>query len=162
VRVGGLEVGRATHVWNGERDRWHADVDAVPVGEPPFIVRAEAQPLDGEKTPLDNAADVLVDVRRTPLRVQVYEPRPSWAATFVRRALESDGRFQVAGLSATSRSIATRSGEAAALTSAALNAFDVVIVGGLERLTAAEAYALERFMREREGAVVLVPDVKPS
>ena len=83
-------------------------------------------------------------------------------AMFIRRALEDDRRFQVAGLSATSKSIATRSGDAAALTAAALDGFDAVIVGGLERLTTAEVNALERFMREREGAVVLVPDARPS
>ena len=35
---------------------------------------------------------------------------------------------------------------------------DVFIVGGLEKLTGAETRILERFMRERGGAVVLVPD----
>jgi hypothetical protein len=162
VRVGGLEVGRVSHVWRGERERWHADVDAVPVGEPPFTVRVEAEPLDAERTPLDNVADALVDVRRTPLRVEVYEPRPSWATTFIRRALEGDPRFEVSGLSATSKSVATRSGDAATLTNSSLDRFDVVIVGGLERLTATEAQALERFMRDREGAVILVPDAKPA
>jgi hypothetical protein len=162
VGVGGLEVGRASHVWRGDRERWHADIDAVPVGEPPFVVRVESLPLDLETTPLDNAADALVAVRPTPFRVQLYEPRPSWATTFIRRVLEDDARFQVAGFSATSKSIATRSGDATALTNTALDAFDVVIVGGVERLTASEAYSLDRFMRVRGGAVVLVPDVKPS
>src|SRR5262245_29405183 len=96
VRAGGLEVGRATHDWHGDRDRWHADIDAVPIGEPPFALRVEVQPLDVERTSIDNAADAVVAARRPPLRVDVYEPRPSWATTFIRRALEDDARFRVA------------------------------------------------------------------
>src|SRR6185295_11243258 len=161
VRGGGLEVGRATHDWRGDRDRWHVDIDAVPVGEPPFIVRVDASALDVERTSIDNTADALVDIRRTPLRVQVYEPRPSWATTFIRRALEADARFHVAGLSATSKAISTRTGDAIALTDAALDALDVIVVGGLDRLTDTDARALERFMRARGGAVVLVPDARP-
>ena len=37
-----------------------------------------------------------------------------------------------------------------------LDAFDAVIVGGLDRLSTADVHALDRFMRERGGAVVLV------
>jgi hypothetical protein len=132
----------------------------VPVGEPPFVMRVEAQPLEAERTAIDNAADALVDVRRAPLRVEVYEPRPSWATAFVRRALESDARFQVAGLTTTARSIATRTPDAASMSDRALDGFDVVIVGGLDRLTQADVRSLERFMRERGGAVVLVPDAR--
>jgi hypothetical protein len=162
VRSGGLEVGRASHQWRGGRDLWHADIDAVPIGEPPFVLRVEAQPLDVERTSIDNAVDAVVDVRRVPLRVQVYEPRPSWATTFIRRALEADSRFKIAGLSSTSKSIATRTGDAVGLSDARLDDFDVVIAGGLDRLTETNARALDRFMRARGGAVVLVPDAKPG
>jgi hypothetical protein len=160
VRVGDLEVSRSSHQWRGDRDRWRAEIDAVPVGEPPFVVRVEAEPLERERTRLDNRADAIVDARRSPIRVEVYEPRPSWATAFIRRALEADPRFHVASLSATSKSVATRTGDAAALGDPAFETFDVVIAGGLDRLTARDVRALERFMRERGGAVVLVPDAR--
>jgi hypothetical protein len=159
VHAGGLEVGRASHDWRGDGDRWHADIDAVPVGEPPFVLRVEAQPFEGERTSIDNAVDAVVDVRRAPFRVEVYEPRPSWATTFIRRALEADARFRVAGLSATSKSVTTRTGDAVSLADAPL---DVIVVGGLDRLTQADAQALDRFMRARGGAVVVAPDAKVS
>jgi hypothetical protein len=104
------------------------------------------------------SAALLVDARRRPLRVEIYEPRPSWASTFVRRALESDARFQVASLSMMSRGIASRAGDAVPLADARLDTFDVVAVGSLDRLTAMDVRALDRFMRERGGAVVLLPD----
>ena len=103
-------------------------------------------------------ADVVVDVRRDPLRVEFYDPRPSWATTFLRRALEADARFQVATLSSTSRGVSVQTGGAVPLVDPRLDAFDVVIVGGLDRLSAADARALDRYMRERGGAVVVVPD----
>jgi hypothetical protein len=39
-----------------------------------------------------------------------------------------------------------------------LDAFDAILVGGLDRLTAADVTLLDRFMRERGGAVALLPD----
>ena len=42
VSSGGLEVGRASHKWGGATDRWHADIEAVAVGQPPFVLRVEA------------------------------------------------------------------------------------------------------------------------
>jgi hypothetical protein len=160
VHSAGLEVGDASHEWKGDRGRWRAQIDAAPVGEPPFVLRVEAQPLDIERTQLDNVVDTIVDARRTPFRIQVHEPRPSWATTFVRRALEADARFHVTGVTSTSRSTATRTADAAALTDAALESVDVLVVGGLEKLTAPEARTLERFMRDRGGAVVVVPDAR--
>src|SRR5207249_3898427 len=39
-----------------------------------------------------------------------------------------------------------------------LDTFDAVIVGGLDRLSTTDVRALERYMRERGGPVVLLPD----
>ena len=149
VSIAGLEVGRASHRWTTAAERWHASIDAVPVGDPPFVLRVAA----------DQAiADAAVDVRRAPFRVEFYEPRPSWAATFVRRALEADTRFQVASFSFNSRGISAQTGDEVPLSDPRLDAFDVVVVGGLDRLSTADARSLERFMRERGGASVLLPD----
>ena len=165
VDIAGLEVGRASHRWTASDERWHAAIDAVPVGDPPYVVRVRLKP-DTTETPAAQVvsgfsrtmADVVVDVRRDPLRVEFYDPRPSWATTFLRRALEADARFQVATLSSTSRAVSVQTGGAVAPGDARLDGFDVVIAGGLDRLTAADARALDRYMRERGGAVVIVPD----
>ena len=140
----------------------------MPVGDPPYVVRVRLKPDTTEATAVEHIpvasgfsrtlADVVVDVRREPMRVEFYDPRPSWATTFVRRALEADPRFQVATLSFTSRGVSAQTGGAVPLGDPRLDAFDVVIVGGLDRLSAADAHALDRFMRERGGAVVVVPD----
>jgi hypothetical protein len=187
--IAGLETARVSHRWTADHERWHASIDAVPVGDPPYVVRVRLKPdttetkpaVSGtsrtvETTPVVSGfsrtveatriasdsdrtvADVVVDVRRTPLRVEFYDPRPSWATTFLRRALEADPRFQVATLSVTSRGVFAQTGGAVPPADARLDAFDVVILGGLDRLSAAEASSLDRYMRSRGGAVVVVPD----
>ena len=164
VHSGGLEVGRVFHRWTAGRERWRARVDAVPVGNPPWVMRVSAEP----DTPAEavsgssRTVDRVVDVRRAPLRVMFYEPRPSWAATFIRRALEADGRFAVAGISFSSRGISARTGDAVDPSDPRIDAADVLVVGGLDRLSAVDVRALDRFMRERGGAVVLVPDARLS
>jgi hypothetical protein len=147
--IGGLEAGRTSHRWTPGETRWHAPLDVVPLGEPPYVIRVAADTA---------TADAVVDLRRVPMRVQFYDPRPSWATTFLRRALEADPRFRVAALSDTSPGIPVRTGGAVPITDPGLDAFDVVVAGGLDRLSAADGRALDRFMRERGGAVVLVPD----
>ncbi len=168
VSIAGLETGRASHRWSRDQERWRASVDAVPVGDPPYVVRVRLKPDTTEATAVEHIpvvsgfsrtlADVVVDVRREPMRVEFYDPRPSWATTFLRRALEADPRFEVATLSFTSRAVTAQTGGAVPLGDPRLDAFDVVIAGGLDRLSTADAHALDRFMRERGGAVVLAPD----
>ena len=159
VGIGGLEVGRASHLWTADRERWRGGIDTVPVGEPPWVLRIALAEAPGAKAGSGLLADAVVDVRRRPFRVEVYEPRPSWATTFVRRALEADARFEVASVSFSSRGIAVRSGDDAPLDHR-LDAADVVVVGGLDGLSAADVRSLDRFMRERGGAVALVPDMR--
>ena len=162
--IAGLEAGRASHRWAAGETRWRAAIDAVPVGDPPYTVRVRLTPDTTGTTmpvvsgPSRTVADVVVDARRAPFRVEFYDPRPSWATTFVRRALEADARFQVAALSFTSRAVSAQTGGAVPIADLRLDAFDAVIVGGLDRLSAADGRALERYMRERGGAVVVLPD----
>ncbi|HEY6893457.1 MAG TPA: hypothetical protein VI258_04770, partial [Rhodanobacteraceae bacterium] len=158
VMSGGVPLATATHTWMSDRDRWRAALDVPPAGEPPFAFRVEAAPLPGERTAIDNTVDVSVDRRRERLRVLAYDGRPSWAATFLRRALESDPRFDVETLTATSPNVAARTGGAIRLGDASLSTFDAVIVGGLEALTTADLRALDEFMRQRGGGVLVVPD----
>lgn len=164
ISSGGVEVGRASHTWPEAGGRWRAALDVIPVGEPPFVLRAEVvmDPRGSKETrPASerSVADVLVAAAQGPWRVLVYEPRPSWASTFVRRALEGDPRFAVSSLSYASRGVAVRAGAPVSLDSAEdLADIDVIAVGGLDRLTASDVRALERFMRERGKSVALLPD----
>jgi hypothetical protein len=99
--------------------------------------------------------------------VLVYEGRPSFATTFVRRALEGDARFQAVSVSGISRGLSVRAAADSAapperFQANALDRFDCIVVGGLDGLTAADVDALDRFARVRGGSVALVPDRLPS
>lgn len=107
----------------------------------------------------DAMADTTVTVRERPLRVLVFEPRPSWPAAFVRRALEADALFNVSSVARTSRRIATTtdaSHEAIALGD--VDVFDCVIVGAPDAMTEADIAAVRRFAAVRGGPVWLLPD----
>lgn len=131
ARIGGIVVGEASHAWTADTTPWRAVFDVVPVGAAPWPIVVSA---DGDENV------VLVD-RSPPISVLFYEPRPSWTTTFVRRALERDGRFAVEAV--------TRLGEPTAA---------AVVVGGLDRVSDADATTLGRFVRERGGALVALPD----
>lgn len=103
---------------------------------------------------------VATEIRAAAWRVLVADARPSWTSTFVRRALEADRRFVVASRVSVSRGLAAEAGGAPTTLAdvASLERFDAVVVGAPDALTAAEVQALERFARERGGAVVLLAD----
>lgn len=119
-------------------------------------VRLQAQVAGGEPV----SAEIAIQATARAWRVLVFDGRPSYASTFVRRALESDPRFDVTALSVTSRGMTMESGAApASLDGAdALAAFDLVVVGAPETLGAREAASLDRYLRARHGAVVLLPE----
>ena len=108
-------------------------------------------------------AALAIDVRAGQWPVLSVDGRPSWMATFVRRALEADPRFHVTSRVVTSRGAASSTGTAPASlrSSASLEPFHVAIVGAPEDLGEAEVATLEAFMRDRGGAVVLLLD-QPS
>jgi hypothetical protein len=159
VRAANAEVARASHTWATDRERWRAVLDAVPIGPAPFVFEIVAEPLPSERTAADNRATVSV-AESPKLRVLAFDARPSWASAFVRRALESDPRILVSGLSDVSPRVPVRSGDSPALPGDRLDAFDAIIVGGLDRLSPADAKTLGRFMTERGGSVALVPDAR--
>lgn len=110
-------------------------------------------------TAADSASSV-IDVRDKRLHVLFYDPRPSWASTFVRRALEQDPRFSVAHRVVTSRGLSNTAGAVPLSLGDAdrLSAFAAIVVGAPEQLTDADRGGLERFMRRRGGRVVLLLD----
>jgi hypothetical protein len=141
----------------------HAQIRYAPSKIGVSIVRVVVRPIDGEAREDDNAVDVAVTVAdRQPL-VAVYEPRPSWSAGFARRALESDRSFRVSLLANVSRGIAALGGEPPVrLTREQLERFDAVLVGAPEELRAREIELLREYARVRGGAVILLPDRRPS
>jgi len=150
VRAGAerVDVAHVNHTWTAARERWRAALDVTPLDEPPWRLRVDLSTASGERVLSDNTADALVDAAE-PFPVVMYEPRLSWAGTFVRRTIERDPRFAVTTVAYPSRG------------SRAPNITDqtrVVVVGGLDRLTAEDAGMLSRFMHDRGGAIVLLPD----
>lgn len=156
VTDGAATVGSAVH-------EWAADGEAVievawwPLGDGPRVLRVAARPFDGEASGIDNAIDVGVTVSRVRTRVLVFDARPSWASAFVRRALEDDPRFEVEHRVGLAPSLAAGT-SGARLTVPTLDAVPVVVAGGLDGLGAGEVSLLERFVRERGGTLILVPD----
>jgi hypothetical protein len=159
ARVGGVDSSVLSHRWTESDERWRASLDVVPLGAPPFVVRIAATTAGaGVGGPASTTADVVVRRRTMPLAVEFVDARPSWASTFVRRALEADPRFHVDSVNSESRGVMARTPGAVPLGDARLDRFDAVALGGLDRLTATDVAGVERYMRERGGAVVLLPD----
>ena len=149
-------VGEASHQWTSDGE--------VALDVPWWPVRAGARTLvarvvtDGieERTGVDNdvADRVLVEGERWP--IVTFERRPSWAATFVRRALESDARFDVSTLTELAPRVSVSTAAPAPL--GRLDAVRVVVVGAPDALSAEDVNGLDGFIRQRGGAVVLLPD----
>jgi len=154
-----IEVARASHPWAAGAEHVSLRLDAMPLDLPPWHLRVRLAEAGRPSTV--ETSDVIVE-EAFPLRVLFYEPRPSWMATFVRRALERDGRFVVSGLDYPSRGIRISSGDVASLDHSTLRQFRAVIVGGLDRLTVGDRDLLDRFARERGGSLVLLPDAHPG
>ena len=93
--------------------------------------------------------------------VLVFDPRPSWLSTFVRRTLEQDTRFDVRSHIVTSTNIGRATARAAPSIPAVERLSplpDVLIVGAPDALTSTDAAALERLLDTRGVSVVLLPD----
>jgi hypothetical protein len=152
----GAVVGSATYKW-GNGDNASVDVPWWPIQAGARLLRIEAMPVEGERTTIDNAIDVGVDVASSRVPVLVFDARPSWISTFVRRALEDDPRFTVtyAGRVAPQLTAGTAG---ARFTAAALEEAGAVIVGGPDALTGSDVRLLEQYVRERGGSLVLLPE----
>ncbi|HEX7139601.1 MAG TPA: hypothetical protein VF219_17240, partial [Vicinamibacterales bacterium] len=163
VRASGAEVGRTFHDWTTDHEAWTAEAGVVPLGTPPFSFNVRVLSSSTERTDLDNVAEVAIG-QTARLRVFVLEARPSWTSAFVRRALERDPRFEVAGRSQVSPRASVASGDSSpSVTSGGVDrfdAFDVVIVGGLDALSADAQNALVHFASVRGGALALLPDAR--
>jgi hypothetical protein len=115
-------------------------------------------PGDGALTPPVSRAMTLVEAVERPHPVLFHDPRPFWGSTFLRRALDEDLRLRVSARIRTAPGFATTWGTPPqTLTDpGALDDWELVVIGGAESLTPAEVGALERFLRERGGVVLLL------
>ena len=141
----GAELAHLEHRWSRESEQFDVSLRYTPPASGTSTVTLRVVPTDGETTASDNAVDLRLVASGEQFRILVHEPRPSWNATFVRRALEQDPTFDVSTLVQASKGLEVRAGNPpAALTADALNRFDAVVVGAPEELRASEIDALQR------------------
>ncbi|MGE0866107.1 MAG: hypothetical protein AB7P34_19575, partial [Vicinamibacterales bacterium] len=162
VRVAdaGAIVGSAQHAWTAD-GAVSLDVPWWPAAEGARSLRVTAEPFDGETSAIDNAVTVGVNVASLRAAVLVFDARPSWASTFVRRALEDDGRFLVGHRVGLAPSLAAGTA-ATRIDERSLDAAAVVMVGSPESVAAGDVPLLERYVRQRGGTLVLLPDRAPA
>lgn len=159
----GTELAHVEHRWTRDSERFDAALRYTPPASGTSTMTLRVLPAEGETTDADNAADLRFVANGRRLSVLVHEPRPSWNATFIRRALEQDPSFEVSSLVQASKGLEVRAGTPpGALTADTLSAFDAVVIGAPEELRPSEVEALQLFARRRGGAVMLVPDRRPS
>ena len=152
----GVRLSQAPHRVSGTDTRIRVPLTFVPAQTGLVRLRVEAVLTGADPV----VADKVLDVHARAWQVLAFDGRPSYAATFVRRALESDPRFTVTTRVVTSRAsaIQTNIGPSTLTDHASLAAFDLIIVGAPEAFGEAEARALQRYLSERQGAVILLPE----
>ena len=160
VMDGDAVVGSSAVEWQADATRT-VDVAWWPMAAGPRLLRIEAAPAPGETTRFDNAIDTGVNVIADRLPVLVFDARPSWSSTFVRRALEDDPRFAVEHRVRVAPSIAASTANGR-LDSGVLDATPVVIVGAPDALTASEVALIDRFVRVRGGTAIVLPERAPT
>jgi hypothetical protein len=122
-------------------------------------LRVVAAPAGHEARAGDDA-ETVVNVSESRMRVVLHEPEATWMGTFVRRAVEADQRFELAGRVHLAPAVTVTRGTGATLRQDSLRDAQVVIVTAAERLSVAEVDLLDRYARVRGGSVVLVPDAE--
>lgn len=152
-------VGSAVHAWASD-GRVSIEVPWWPLGPGARAIRVTVAPFDGESASFDNAIDVGVPVTTERARVLVFDARPAWQSTFVRRALEDDPRFRVEHRARLAPAISAGTADGR-LDAATLDHTDTLVLSGLDALTSADVDHIERFVRAG-GSAVLLPDRAPS
>lgn len=152
----GVRLRQVTERVTGTNPRVQIPLTFVPTSVGVARLRVEASVAGSELA----VADKTLRVNTRVWRVLAFDGRPSYPGTFVRRALEADPRFSVTTRVVTSRgsTLQTQSGPASLGDWQSLSAFDLIVVGAPDVFGGVEARALERYLRERHGAVVLLPE----
>ena len=162
VRVldGPAMLGSNVHEWSTGESAI-VDVPWWPIATGARALRVEAVPLDGEVTAADNDIDIGVSVATARIPVLIFDARPSWHSTFVRRALEDDPRFTVRYRSRLGPSLSSGTVNGR-LDAATLEQVPLVIAGDPDALTASDVSLLENYVKVRGGTLVLLPERRPS
>ena len=177
LRSGSLLVDSITHHVTADDERAAVELAYTPTstGIVPLVLTAtldrasggvatrvatNGATTNGALTGVAATASVVLDVTDRRLSVLVYDARPSWMSTFVRRAIERDRRFAVTSRVVTSRNISTDAGRPPVSfdDAGALAAYDVIILGAPEALTPRDVAGMERYLRRRGGSVLLLFD----
>ena len=158
VRVGDsyTTAGETTHTWTADGEATVA-VRWWPLNDHPRGLFVSVDAFESEATMRDNSSMVSMGGAPAPMPVLVFEPRPSWTSTFVRRALESDPRLEIQSRSRLGPTVAVGS-ERARLDEETLIAAQAVVIGAPESLSAQDVALLDRYVRIRGGTLVLLPD----
>jgi hypothetical protein len=110
----------------------------------------------------DESVDVAVLVTPGPVSIAMVEPEPTWLGTFVRRALEEDGRFVVTGRTEAAPSVGVTRGEVRRITPAGLRDALAVFLTAPDALRPSEAALLDEYVRHRGGSLVVLLDRRPA
>lgn len=152
LRVNGLVVDRETRTLKANEKTLAGTLTFV--ASSTGLARVQVDVVSGAATA---SADAAIDVDQTRWAVLSFDARPSWASTFVRRALEEDPRFAVTARVATAPQASTEIGSAPAGLGDRLRSFDVVLVGAPDALTSSDVDRLQAYAHQG-GAVCLVMD----
>lgn len=151
----GAVLASRQHEWTADGERVDVNLGFAPPGQGVHRARVRVTTEGAD----ESVADALVVARGEPVRILVYESRPSWPVTFVRRSLEADALFEVASTVTSSRSVQTMTpGAPSALGNLEVDRYDALVVGALEEFRDADLSALDRFVSERGGTLILLPD----
>lgn len=158
VRItdGAAIVGSARVEW-ATADAIVVDVPWWPLAGGARVVRIEV--MNGDR--VEDLADIGVPVDERKAPVLVFDARPSWSSTFVRRALEDDPRFSVEHRSRIAPAL-TAGTPRAQLDAEVLEHTSLLVVGGIDALSAADAALIDRYARVRGGSVLLLPEERPQ
>lgn len=156
LQLRGASIATVEHTWAKEDEEFEARFSFPPAGPGVHRVRIEARTAG---LPEPAVADAVIVVGAEPLRILVFESRPSWPVTFVRRSLEADALFDVASAVRSSRPVVTLSDRApASLRALDVERYDALVVGSLDELRDPDFDALDRFVTGRGGTLILLPD----
>jgi hypothetical protein len=154
----GVEVGRVAH----RRTARAVDRDiAVPWWPRGTGARTISVRIDAPGRDVAAPATTIVDTASTPVEVLVWEARPSWTGTFMRRALQEDVRLAVRVASQISPGRVVGRGLSGRPDDQALQRAHAVVVAGANALDGAAVARLAQFARGG-GAVIVALDEDPA
>jgi hypothetical protein len=158
---GGAELASVKHRWRADADVFDARLVFLPSGIGTHRLEIRTSSDAPQRTEIDDRASLLIEADTVKRRVLVYQPRISWMAAFVARALERDPRTELSSRAYASRGIeVATAGLEAGLP--ALDPFDAVVIGAPDALSRPEVDSLTRYVTERGGSVILLADRSPS